>query len=199
MKTFSGRSLFRGALIGVAFIGVESTSVLRAATRTEGRQASARNLVRGFAADVSADAIRPADRAFFNKAAESGRQQMRLAEIGVSQAGNSDVRSHALQLATDYRHITDSLEALLRRKGGIAGAPVGGTSETYRTLVEKSGADFDRAFVRTEEQATRDMLALFEHTASESKDADVRDFAAAQLPVLRAHQAALAGLLKSVE
>ncbi len=164
------------------------------------RHVSARNLTHGFAVDpLASDAIRPAERSFLTKAVESTRQQMRLAEVGVSQATNSDVRSHAQQLVADYRTLNDALEGLIRRKGGIADAPVGGTSETYQKLVEKSGANFDREFVRTVAQTTDEVLTMFEQVVSESRDADIRDLAAAQLPVIRAHRAAVTELKKSID
>jgi putative membrane protein len=147
--------------------------------------------------------LRPSDRAFLTKAGETARQQMRLAEVGVSQAAKSEVRSYAQQLVTDYRELNDSLEAMIRRKGGIAGAPVGGTSETYQKLVETSGvvetsgATFDTEFVRIESRMNEATLTLFEQAAADSKDADVREFAASRLPMLRAHRTAIVELKKT--
>jgi len=166
------------------------------------RSASARSVSMGFAAEPgAADTLRPADRAFLSKSVESCRQQKRLAEIGVSQAGNSDVRSHALQLVTDYRSLNDALEALVRRKGGTAGAApaVSGPSETYQKLAQLSGRTFDREFVRMVGRMGDEVMASFEQAVSESKDSDVRELAAAQLPMLRAHQAAIAELKKLIE
>jgi len=124
---------------------------------------------------------------------------MRLAKVGVSQAANSDVRSHALQMVTDFRALNDAVEALLRRRGGIAGTPVGGTSETYQNLVDKSGAAFDQAFIRLVAQLNTDTLALFEQFASESKDPDVRELAAAHLPLLRGHRTTITELKKTID
>ena len=176
-----------------------STVSLEAAGPWRGRQVSARNLTRGFATEaLAAGDLRPAERAFLTKAVETARQQLRLAEIGVSQSTNSDVRSHAQQLVSDYRSLHDSLEALIRRKGGMAGAPVGGTSEKYQKLAETPGPEFDREFVRISAQMTDNALTLFEQVASDSKDTDIRDLAAAQLPVLRAHRTQVTELEKSV-
>jgi putative membrane protein len=163
------------------------------------RHVSARDLTNGFAVDPLAnDALRPAERSFLTKAVEGSRQQMRLAEVGVSQAVSSEVRSHAQQLVGDYRTLNDALETLIRQKGGIAGAPVGGTSENYQKLVEKTGDSFDREFVRTIAQATDEMLTLFEQVASDSRDSDVRALAAAQIPVIRAHRTAVTELKKTI-
>src|SRR5437773_4912710 len=76
------------------------------------RHVTARNLLAEFAA-VAADPWRPAERAFLGRASEGSRQQMRLAEVGGGHATNSDVRSHALQLATDYRELNGALEELI--------------------------------------------------------------------------------------
>ena len=189
----------RPLIIAVAAImGLAVTAEAAGPSRV--RQASARTLMRGFAAEpLASDSLRAAERAFLGKAVEVSRQQMRLAEIGVSQATNSEVRSHAQQLVADYRSLTDSLEALVRRRGGIPGAPVGGTSETYRKLVETTGGNFDREFVRTVAKGTNSMLTLFEQVASDSNDADVRELAAAELPVLRGHRSAVTELEKTIE
>lgn len=164
------------------------------------RHVTARNAMPAFAAEpLATGELRATERVFLVKATEASRQQMRLAEIGISQATHSDVRSHAQQLATDYRSMNESLSALMRRRGGIAGAPVGGSSETYQKLSEQPAANFDREFVRTAFKATNDMLALFEQVASDSRDPEVRDFAAAQLPVLRAHRTEVTQLQKEFE
>ena len=192
MKT----SLQQRAFEFTAVVLLAATMTAEAAPRV--RQVSARSLTRGFAAEAAAvNDLRPAEKAFLTKASETTFQQMRLAEIGVSQARNTEVRSHAQQLVTDYRSLNDALQALMRRKGGIAGAPVGGTSETYQKLLENAGPNFDRQFIRAVGKMTDDMLALFEQVASDSKDEDIRELAAAQLPVLRAHRSEITELEKT--
>lgn len=198
MKSYlSSRRAQLGSVLAAAIL-LGATVAVEAAGRV--RQASARSLTRGFAAEpmATADTLRPAERSFLSKAVETSRQQVRLAAIGVSQASSSDVRSHAQQLVSDYRSLTDSLQALIRRKGGIGGAPVGGSSETYQKVVGKAGPDFDREFIRAVGQATNEMLSLFEQVASDSMDADVRELAAAELPVLRAHRSRTVELEKAV-
>jgi putative membrane protein len=91
------------------------------------------------------------------------------------------------------------LEALIRRKGGLADAPVGGTSETYRELSAKTGGDFDRQFVRLESNLSESVMTLFEQAANTAKDPDVRDFASAQLPLLREHRNRSLELKKTFE
>lgn len=198
MKISSFRSFARcGALL--AFAGLTSLDVNAAAPWRTG-QVSARALHLSFVGEPTVgEPLRPAERAFLVKATESIRQQVKLAEVGLSHGGSADVRSHAQKLAGDCRQLSDALEALIRRKGGIADMPVGGTSENYDKLVAASAADFDREFIRTAAKMTDSVLNLFEQATAEAKDADVRAFAAAQLPVLRAHRTTTTELQKASE
>lgn len=149
---------------------------------------------------VAAEALRPNERTFLEKATESARQQLRLADIRTSQATSSELRSHASQLTADYRDLSDSLEALIRRKGGLPpGAPVGTSSETYQKLSARPAEEFDREFVRIASNLSEGVLALFEQAANDAKDPDVRDFATAQLPTLREHRNRSVELKKTFE
>jgi putative membrane protein len=137
---------------------------------------------------LAADSLRPTERTFLEKAMETSRQQARLADVGASQANSSEVRTYALQLAADYRDLSGSLDALVRRKGGIAGAPVGTSSESYQKLSTRAGNEFDREYVRLADELCNSVMRLFEQAANNAKDPDVREFASAQLPLLRGHQ-----------
>lgn len=177
------------ALLGLSCVAFNLPATVQAAPGAGNRQPIARNLLHGFAAiPMGSDTLRPTERAFLTAAVETGRQQMRLAEIGASNADGSDVRSHALELASDYRILSDALSALIRRKGGIAGAPVGNPPENFQALMAKAGPEFDREFVKTSAKLTDDVMALFEQAAAEAKDSDIRELAAAQLPLLRGHR-----------
>lgn len=140
-------------------------------------------------APLATESVRPAEQAFFEKALAASRLQMRFAELGASQATSADVRGHAEQLKSDNRQLVDALTALAQKKGA---APRPATDEataaSYAELATKTGATFDREFVRVMADLHESTIALFEQTAAEAKDTDVRDLAAAQLPMLRAHR-----------
>lgn len=201
MQTSSLFALRAGARLGLLLLGSVSIGhTWLAAGPSRVRQVSARTWVKHYAAEpLATDGLRAGEKAFLAKAVETARQHLRLAEVGASQADSSEVRSHALQLASDYRELNEALEALIRRKGGLAGAPAGATSETYQKLTEKSGADFDREFVRVVATASGQVMNLFEAAAAVAKDPDVRDFAANELPILRAHRNTIADLKKTYD
>jgi putative membrane protein len=148
---------------------------------------------------LATDALRPAEQVFVEKALASSGQQIRLADLGANQASSADVRAHASQLAADYRELSDTLQALVRRKGGVAGAPVGGSSENYQKLAARSGSDFDREFVRLASELSESVMNLFQQAANDAKDPEVRAFASAQLPMLRAHRNRSVELKQAVE
>lgn len=81
----------------------------------------------------------------------------------------------------------------------VAGAPTGrddsanaewndpATDRHYRKLSEKSGAEFDQAFIAAMIADHEDHIAMFDKKAQNASDADVRSFAANNLPKLRQH------------
>lgn len=199
MKTFLPPSRFLPA-IGLALCGAIVASAIAAPTSLEFRRVAARSMIRGDALErLATDTVRPAERVFLEKAAEASRLQMRLAELGASQAASTDVRGHAEQLKSDNRQLIDALTSLGQKKGAAMRPANPTPADAYTALAAKSGPDFDREFVRVMAELHETTIALFEQTAAEAKDADVRDLAAAQLPMLRAHLNRITELKKALD
>lgn len=154
--------------------------------------AAARNLLAGYAVEPLAgiDSLRPAEQLFLERATVSSRLQIRLAELGSGQAAGSDVRNHAEQVKGDKRQLVEALGAMLQRKSSSARPVVDspGATATYTRLESKSGAEFDREFIRVMGDLHEATISLFEQAAGETKDVEIKEFAAAQLPMLRAHK-----------
>jgi putative membrane protein len=149
------------------------------------------------AANAAGGELHLMDREFVAASLRHSRLQARLAAMGVMRAASSDVRSLAQQLETDFRSLSDSLDAIWRRTGSAADpATDGATEPPDRLLADKSGAAFDREFVRVVTQNNTRLLTAFEQAASSAKDPGVRELAAKQLPVLRAHRTTLTELNK---
>ncbi|MES2695707.1 MAG: DUF4142 domain-containing protein [Verrucomicrobiota bacterium] len=188
-------------MLGVTLAGLlAATAIAEAADTPRYRAVAVRTMMRGYALEplAAGDTIRPAEHMFLEKAVATGRLQMRLAELGASQASSSDVRTHAEQLKADTRQLVDALTALIQKKNSTARQVVESPAmtEIYTTLSSKSGPDFDVQFVRVMSELHEGTIALFEQAASEMKDADVRDLAGAQLPMLRAHRNRIVELKK---
>ena len=192
---FPGRAAHVALLGGLTlFVAVEAV----AASSWRFRSVTARSLTTGFVAEpVAGDRLRPTERAFLSKAAQASREHVRLAEWGASRTENSDLRSLSRQLLTDYRRLGETVDALNRRKGGVAiEAP---RTELPPPIAEKPGMSTDAEFLRTVAQASESILVVFEQAASDAKDPDVRELAASQLPVLRAHRTTITELKRALD
>lgn len=131
--------------------------------------------------------LRPAERAFLEQAQLLVTQQRQLGEFGVGNASQSEVRGHAQQIAADYRRLSEAIDGLLRKKGiALSSSATSGDSPTGN--VAKAGPEFDRNFVLTLLNLHESTGALFEAATAEIKDADIRELASAQLPMLRGHR-----------
>ncbi|MEO5961171.1 MAG: DUF4142 domain-containing protein [Opitutaceae bacterium] len=164
-------------------------AVAEAGARTRPRMATFASVARGAeVGQAGPETLRPGERAFVQQAREGVRRDSRLAQLAISKAANSDVRTYAQQVATDQRQIAESLEALGRRKG--LGNPADDDATTpgdFERLVEKSGAEFDREFVRLMIAAHENTLKIFEQVLSDARDTEVRELAGGYLPVVRDH------------
>lgn len=148
---------------------------------------------------LAVDNLRPMERAFLRQALEACRLEGRVAQLGVSQAASSNVRTLAQQLVSDCRQIRDSVDALARKKGVIVIPPEDAGEENYARLTELTGAAFDREFIRIAASMNDALVKLFEQAVSDGKDADIRDLAGSQIPTLRGHTNRLVELQKALE
>ena len=197
---------FRFALL--ASLGLGAVTVTTTAA-PPWRGPAARSFIRSFAAEpLATDTLRPVERNFLEKAAQLSREEVALARIAVSQAASTDVRALAQQIAADHTQLNDSIEALRRRKGAAApgtdkekenNKTPDITSEASQKLAQKSGADFDKEFVRVISEMHTQTVTLFEEAMADAKDTDVRELAGAHLPTLRDHQNRITELRKALE
>ena len=143
-------------------------------------------------ADTAQAAASPsADSAFITKAAEAGAKEVAVAKIGTNKASSADVKAFAQRLDKDHSALNSELTALAKAKNVdlTARAP-----EPPADLASAEGAAFDRAFVALMVKEHEAAISLFEGESRDGRDAEVKEWAAKQLPALRAHLAAAKGL-----
>jgi putative membrane protein len=156
----------------------------------------------GTAADISLS-----QQAFLDDADHDGQREIVLAELATTHASNPDVRAFAQELKRDHQVIGSELQKItMVKRSGFGGdtadttadraldphAP-GGAPKLIEQAVDelgaKTGADFDRAFLQAMIRDHQKAVDRFEAAAGDKGDADVRDFASHQLPILRQHLA----------
>ena len=139
------------------------------------------------------------DKQFFEKAAAGGMMEVEVGRLAESKAQNADVKSFGATLVKDHSAANDELKALAQKKG--VALPTALPKHEQKTVDKLSKAkDFDKEFIKEVglEDHKKD-IKLFEKTSKDSKDADVKAFAAKTLPTLQQHHQRADEISKSMK
>lgn len=135
---------------------------------------------------ASAAAASSPDAVFITKAAEAGATEVVVAKLGAAKATNPDVKAFAQRLIQEHTLVNKELTALAKSKD----VKIPASAKTAPAdLAKLAGADFDKAFVALMGREHETAIALFEGESRDGRDAEVKEWAAKQLPTLRDHLA----------
>lgn len=122
------------------------------------------------------------------KAAEDGLFEVRISTDAQGKANSASVKNLAKHMQTAHEKVNKELMELANQKSIILPTAISdGQSKDIGNIMEKSGKDFDKAFVDKLESAHKDAIDLFEKGADKSEDPDIKAFFAKHLPELRSH------------
>ena len=147
-----------------------------------------------FAADLSHN-----DKEFFEKAAAGGMFEVEVGRLAESKAQSADVKAFGAMLAKDHGAANDELKALAQKKNVALPSALPKAQQKDLDKLSKS-KNFDKDFVQhVGLQDHKKDIKLFEKTSKESKDADVKAFAAKALPTLQQHHQKAEELSKAMK
>jgi len=128
------------------------------------------------------------DAEFAVKAADAGLSEVQLGRLAMERATDARVKDFATRMVRDHEQANDELLSIAARHN-ITLPPAASEDEVdkQRDLREKSGADFDRAYMRQMVDDHDDAVSLFEDAASDARNPDLQSFAARTLPALKKH------------
>jgi putative membrane protein len=137
------------------------------------------------------DKLARSDRKFVHQAAERGMFQVQIAQLAATKATDPQVKSFASMLVDHHSKANNEVVQLATAmKVELPAAPPRGLRRDIEKLGKKTGAEFDRDFVRNVGiKAHERDIKLFEKAGKDLKDAQLKAFAAKTLPVLREHLA----------
>jgi len=156
----------------------------------------------GFSASVWAQDAKPADarpadakpaaaiddKQFMMDAASSGMKEVMIGQLALRQSENQDVKKFAQRLVDDHTKANMELMTLAGAKNVTLPRML---NEQHQAMVQRisqaKGADFDRTFLTHMVDSHKEGVAKFEAQAQGGKDADVKAFAAKNLPTLKEH------------
>ncbi len=128
------------------------------------------------------------DAKFVVEAANGGMTEVDLGKLATLKATNAKVKEFAGMMVTDHSKANEELKALAKNKNITLPDSVSSESKsTMKSLTEKSGADFDKAYVSEMVDDHKKDVSMFENASKNVKDPDLKAFVDKTLPVLKAH------------
>ncbi|MER7282241.1 DUF4142 domain-containing protein [Dactylosporangium sp. NPDC000244] len=133
-------------------------------------------------------AVSAQDRAFLNQAAQGAQFEVATGRLAANRAASAAVQSFGRRMVTDHGKELQQLQSLDQTLG-VTLSSTPGTDQRNLTAIWTSvrGGAFDCSYAPAIYAAHGMDVHVFEQEAEHADNAQVRQFAAAQLPVLRQH------------
>jgi putative membrane protein len=125
---------------------------------------------------------------FVKEAAGAGMAEVKLGKLAQDQAKSDPVQQFGKHMVDDHGKANDELQAIAEQKGVELPQDLpADAQQAYDDLKQKSGQEFDQAFMDTMVQDHQKAVDLFQQEAKSGKDPDLQQFAQATLPTLQEH------------
>ena len=151
--------------------------------KATGDKTSTRNRV----AEPSGSLLYITDEKFVTEAARRGMMEIQLGQTAQQKASSAAVKDLGKKLEQDHTQAGKELAALAKAKNVSTPADVGGEKAMMDKLSEKSGSEFDKAYLKHVVRGHKKEVKEFEHEAADGIDSDVKAFATKTLPTLKEH------------
>jgi len=128
------------------------------------------------------------DKQFVTKAVIDGMAEVQLGKMATERAASPAVKQFAQRMVTGYTKANQELMSIAQTKNITVPAAVDAQQqEAIETLAKLQGTSFDRQFMRHMVVDHEKAVQLFSRHAQESKDNELKGFAAKTLPALQEH------------
>jgi putative membrane protein len=128
------------------------------------------------------------DSKFAVEAASGGLMEVQLGQLAQQKASSQRVKDFGAMMVRDHSKANDELKSLAGMKNiTLPPAPGEDHMEHIKKLSEKSGAEFDRDYMKMMVDDHQEDVDKFEKCSNDAKDGDLKAFATKTLPVLRTH------------
>jgi putative membrane protein len=125
---------------------------------------------------------------FLVDAADGGMAEVAMGDAATKKASHTRVKAYAAMMVKDHSDANGKVKALAAaRNVTLPAAPSEDHQQHAGNLNEKTGKDFDKAFMDMMVDDHEKVIRRFETGFDNSKDEEVRNFINATLPTLRMH------------
>ncbi|HEX9963130.1 MAG TPA: DUF4142 domain-containing protein [Pyrinomonadaceae bacterium] len=128
------------------------------------------------------------DKDFMTEAAVGGMAEVELGKLASTKAQNAEVKKFAQMMVTDHTKANGELKTLASGKNTTLPTELDAMHKSMMTELQGlSGADFDKAYVAGQLADHEKTVKLFQTQSQSGMDADIKAFAAKNLPTLQMH------------
>jgi putative membrane protein len=125
---------------------------------------------------------------FLVEAASSSKLEIELGQLAQQKGVSQEVKDFGAMMIKDHTMATQELKSIVASKGASIPDTL---MPKHRALMDRlnglEGAAFDKAYMSVMRDAHENDIDEFEDETKDARDADVRAFAAKQLPILKGH------------
>lgn len=133
-------------------------------------------------------AVNTDDSNFAVEAASGGLAEVELGKLAQTKATNAQVKEFGTMMVDDHTAANNELMELAKLKNiSLPSVPGEDEQKVKDDLVQKSGKDFDKAYVDAMIDDHKKDIKLFSDEMKSAKDLDIKAFASKTLPVLQKH------------
>ncbi len=128
------------------------------------------------------------DSKFLVAAAEIGLAEVQLGNLAQTKAKSAEVKNLGKMMEMDHTAAMADLSGLASKKQITIPTTLTDNGQSdYKSLSDKTGKDFDKAYCDKMVDGHKDAIDKFEKASKDSKDPDIKAWAASMLPKLRSH------------
>ncbi len=185
-------AVFLGACLGLQANDHEKGVSAQATVNTDRSTTSStdRNSDRTYTSSDRNDAgkLSRSDANFVRESAQGGMMEVKLGQTAKDHGQSADVKNYGEMLVKDHTKANDKLSQLAGQKGvNLAKDMEAKHTDMIKDMEQKSGADFDRAFIEHAIKDHRKDISKFESASRSLNDSELKAFATETLPTLRHH------------
>lgn len=133
--------------------------------------------------------LNEADRTFVTRMALSNLFEIESSKVALQQSQNEQVKKFAQQMVTEHTEAGNKLKALAAQKHVSVPDNLDAKHQKMLDRVKANqGEDFDKGYGSAQRRAHKEAIEIFEKTAKDAKDKDLKQFAEQTLPSLKEHE-----------
>jgi putative membrane protein len=178
-------SYFTGALLQVTFVAI---ILLLASCSNNQKPEDAKDVAEENNDERFENNKQENDAQFLVNAAEINMVEIQLAQLAQQIGRTTHVKELGKMMEDAHTKSLNDLTALAQSKMiSIPTSPTDDGLDAYKTLNEKAGDDFDKAYADMMVSEHKEAIEAFEKAATNSNDTDIKNWATVSLPGLRTH------------